>query len=172
MRTFATSVPTTATRHRAFAGRPAVPMRHVRSILHAPRIQPKLKAGAVNDQAEAEADHISSLGGICLKSFFGGEVMFVGLGTAQLASLAVINEPDGGGLTRPVVNNVWYDCDGYWQRGRAQWFKIPDHCAAEVSGLQPLVYEQCCNLAAGLFKQGPHWSSDALDASKANPFTE
>lgn len=144
----------------------------VRAILRSATIQRQGKMGADSDPAEREPDHISSLGGICLKSFFGGEVMFVGLSTAELASIAVINEPDDGGLTRPVANNVWYDCDGFWQRGRTQWFKIPHHCAAEISGLQPFVYEQCCNLAAGLFWEGPHWSSDGLDASKANPFTE
>jgi hypothetical protein len=189
MRTLATkSHATPTTGQTAFKRTP-----DVRRILRGPQVQTKLKIGAVDDPAEREADrvanqvmrmpaksvqrqadggpdHIDSVGGICLKSIFGGEVMFVGLSASELAGLAVINEDAGAGLTHPVVNNVWYDCDGFWLRGRAQWFKIPDHCAVEVSGLEPLAYEQCCNAAASLWKEGPHWSSDALDPSKASPF--
>ncbi|TVR83628.1 MAG: DUF4157 domain-containing protein [Rhodospirillales bacterium] len=98
--------------------------------------------------------------------------MFSGLPRVLLDDIAVINEEDDAGLTTPVDNDVWYDCDGFWYRHRAQWFKIPDHCRVEVTDLTPAGarYERCCNLAASLLREGPHWSSDALDNSKRNPF--
>lgn len=108
----------------------------------------------------------------CAKSVFGGEVMFSALPQVMLDDIAVINEADGGGLTSPVSNGVWYDCDGLWFRPESQWYKIPDHCAVEVTDLTParLTGLRCCNLTASLLKAGPRWSSDGLDESKQNPF--
>jgi len=108
--------------------------------------------------------------GLCIKSFFGGEVTFQGLSPSVLSDIAVINE-DTGLVLRPV-NNVTYDCDGFWYRFRTDWFKIPDHCSVTVnsSPANPGFYSQCCNFTAGLFVNPPRWSTDNLDASKLNPF--
>lgn len=227
MKTKATA---TAKSRPRFTGCPAAPMPHVRSILHGPRVQPRLKVGAVNDPAEAEADRmaeeamrmpelkpeigsgpplISASSGdtpvrrlcteceedinrkpaeetvrrqeeekeenrsLCLKSFFGGEVMFSALSQAVLDEIAVINEDDNEGLTMPVVNDVWYDCDGFWYRPASQWFKIPNHCRVEITNLTAarVMYEHCCNLVASIFKDGPRWTSDHLDNTKRNPFS-
>lgn len=106
--------------------------------------------------------------GLCIKSVFGGEVRFNGLNSSELNNIAVINEDDNSGLTRSLVNDVWYNCDGFWQRGRADWFKIPDHCKVNVYG--GLSYDTCCNFIASLIKSPPKWVNDDLDSSKSNPF--
>jgi hypothetical protein len=120
-----------------------------------------------NDTEEQTKD------GLCIKSFFGGEVYFDTLSAADLSNIAVISEDDNGGVITPAVNGEWYNCDGFWYNGFTDWFKIPDHCKVEVAS-SPAVrsgfYSSCCNIAASLFKDGPHWSTDALDQTKTNPF--
>ena len=106
--------------------------------------------------------------GLCIKSFFGGEVRFNGLSSIELSNIAVINEGDFGGLTRPVLNGVWYNCDGYWYRGNTNWFKIGNHCKVNV--YRGLGYDYCCNFAASLVKPDPQWVNDGLDETKSNPF--
>jgi len=108
--------------------------------------------------------------GLCIKSVFGGEITFSGLSTDVLSDIAVINE--GPGLVMRPVNNVAYDCDGFWYRFRSDWFKVPDHCGVNVSAspANPRFYSQCCNLAAGVFYDDPHWSTNSLAAGKRNPF--
>lgn len=59
MRTFATKAAATAKSQPHFTSRAAAPMPHVRSILHDPRLQPKLEVGGANDPAEAEADRVA-----------------------------------------------------------------------------------------------------------------
>jgi hypothetical protein len=110
--------------------------------------------------------------GLCLKSFFGGELTFGGLSAGVLSDIAVINED--AGLTMSVANGTTYDADGFWYRFRpSQWFKVPDHCAVNVTAPPHTAgfYEQCCNLAASLAVDDPHWSTAALGADKRNPFS-
>ncbi len=60
MRTFATKARATRQRPPAVAARAAAArVPPVRNILHGPQVQPKLKIGAVNDPAEAEADRVA-----------------------------------------------------------------------------------------------------------------
>ena len=110
--------------------------------------------------------------GLCLKSVFGGEVYFDGLTASELSRIAVINEGDNDGLTQPVVNGSWYNCDGIWIDGFSRWYKIPDHCKVKVYSITSsgITRYKCCNAAAGLVIDGPRWSNDSLDDTKRNPF--
>jgi len=120
-----------------------------------------------NDETE------SAPGGLCVKSFFGGEVKFNLLNSSELNNIAVINEDDNAGLVQPPVNGVTYDCDGFWYRGISRWFKIPDHCKVDVFSSPSSIsgfYTSCCNIAAGIFRSPPAWTDDQLDNTKSNPF--
>ena len=64
--------------------------------------------------------------------FGSGSVEFVGFSAAELRDIRVIPE-EGDALFVPEGGTRIEGVDGFWWRHSRQWFKIPDHCHAEIT---------------------------------------
>ena len=61
-----------------------------------------------------------------------GSVRFVGFDQRELQEDFLIIPEEGLAMASPVADTTIEAVDGFWWRGRQQWFKIPDHCHTTI----------------------------------------